>query len=125
MARPTGVPSKARRVPADIDAAIQREADRRGLSWADELRRSYTHAERASVESTGLDSERLLRMAEEISEAGLLDHGGFLTSEPSAAAELPPVEYPAPTTPGRRCRCAKPVMSKTVTNLCTVCHQIR
>lgn len=39
MARPTGIRSRARRVPVDIDETIEREAQRRGTTWVVELRR--------------------------------------------------------------------------------------
>lgn len=146
MAKPTGQASKARRVPLDVDQAIQAEADRRGIGWADELRRAYLPSEKTRVEW----QPRVESLAEAIppSVAQMLASGEASSvdpeQEPSGWSARDRVPVRTPRTNGRseseplrvdmpgaskpddgRCHCPKPVMSKTVTNVCTVCRHIR
>jgi hypothetical protein len=53
MARPTGMQSRSRRIPLDVDDAIQTEAIRRGLNWIDELRRVYLREPEAHTVTAG------------------------------------------------------------------------
>lgn len=111
MARPTGIQSRARRIPIDIDDAIQAEAGRRGIGWAEELRRVYlTHPPPLS---TGVLSPPT--SARGTVTRNPADEQAMATGEASSVATK--------QGPAGRCACAKPTLSAASgMRVCTTCH---
>lgn len=131
MARPTGIQSRARRIPIDIDDAVQAEADRRNIGWADELRRMYltVKAEPVSSGTSGFPTsdegtERPPKASRKAVVAGLgSDTKITVTGVDLAPGEAERIEQEVRATITSTCTCAKPTLSAASgMRVCTTCH---
>lgn len=150
MARPTGQKSRARRIPLDLDDAIDARATHYDITWADALRLLVDHVPDTRSQPDALPDppRRLgsfadvvrdhaespptpLRAPDAVVPAGTFQNDVEGNPRPVAAAITGTIEYVERGERVQRqlrevrCRCAKPSMSKTVTNLCTACGHIR